>query len=134
MITKKAEYAISALAELARQEKGVRITSRSIAQRRAIPGNLIVQLLSLMREAGWVTGTRGPSGGIELNRDPARITLRQVIELIDGPIGITRCVMRERPCNNQVSCSLRGVWFEAQQKMMDVLESVTIKELADAAD
>jgi Rrf2 family protein len=132
MITKKAEYAISTLAELANLEPGTQITTREIAQRRNIPANLIVQLVSSLREAGWVTSTRGPGGGITLARNPEEINLRQVIELYDGPIGITRCLLQDGPCHNQVECSLRGVWAEAQSKMLEVLERVTIKELAGA--
>jgi Rrf2 family protein len=132
MITKKAEYAISTLAELANLEPGAQITTREIAQRRNIPANLIVQLVSSLREAGWVTSTRGPGGGITLARNPEEINLRQVIELYDGPIGITRCLLQDSPCHNQVECSLRGVWAEAQSKMLEVLERVTIKELAGA--
>lgn len=131
MITKKAEYAISTLTELANLEPGAQITTREIAQRRRIPANLIVQLISSLREASWVTSTRGPGGGITLACNPAEISLRQVIELYDGPIGITRCLLQDQPCHNQVECSLRGVWAEAQSKMLEVLERVTIKELAE---
>jgi Rrf2 family protein len=132
MITKKAEYAISTLAELANLETGTQITTREIAKRRRIPANLIVQLISSLREAGWITSTRGPGGGVTLTCNPAEITLRQVIELFDGPIGITRCLLQDGPCHNQVECPLRGVWAEAQSKMLEVLERVTIKELAEA--
>lgn len=131
MITKKAEYAISTLVELASLEPGEQITTREIAQRRRIPANLIVQLVSTLREAGWVSSTRGPGGGITLSANPAELSLRKVIELYDGSIGITRCLMQDRPCNNQVECSLRGIWAEAQAKMVDVLERVTILELAE---
>ncbi len=130
MITKKAEYAIATLVELACQGKGSKIISRTIAQRRRIPANLIVQLLSILREAGWIASTRGPAGGVELVRDPDQITLREVIELIDGPIGITRCLTQDGPCHDQISCSLRGVWHRAQEKMLEVLEAVTIADLA----
>lgn len=132
MITKKAEYAIRTLVELACREKGVKTTCRAIAQRRRIPANLIVQLVSILRDGGLVDSRRGPSGGVELTRDPGLITLRQVIELVDGPIGITRCLTRDRPCNGQADCRLRGVWFEAQQKMLEVLERVTIRDLAES--
>jgi Rrf2 family protein len=134
MITKKAEYAISTLTELSNLEPGAQITTREIARRRRIPANLIVQLVSTLREAGWVTSTRGPGGGITLAVNPAEISLRQVIELYDGPIGITRCLLQDKPCHNQVECSLRGVWVEAQSKMLEVLERVTIKELAEAGE
>ena len=132
MITKKAEYAIIILTELASYPTGTVVTSKAIAQKRSIPVNLVIQLLALLKEAGWTTGTRGPSGGIMLTGEPSKINLRHVIEKIDGPIGITRCLFSDTPCNNKTQCSLRGIWSEAQQSMLSVLESVTIKKLSEA--
>ncbi len=133
MITKKAEYAIIILTELASHPKGTIITSKEIARNRSIPGNLVVQLITSLNEAGWTSGSRGPTGGIKLNSDPSFINLKQVIEKIDGPIGITRCLFSETPCQEKTHCSLRGVWSKAQQSMLTVLEKVTIKELAEGA-
>lgn len=132
MITKKAEYAIIILAELASHPRGTIVTSKAIARKRSIPGNLVVQLLALLKEAGWTSGTRGPSGGIKLNVDPVSINLRQVIEKIDGPMGITRCLFNANPCQDKTHCSLRDIWSEAQLSMLSVLERVTIKQLSES--
>jgi Rrf2 family transcriptional regulator, iron-sulfur cluster assembly transcription factor len=129
MITKKAEYAIIILTELASHPKGTTVTSREIAARRSIPANLVVQLLSILNEAGWTSGTRGPAGGIKLIDDPSKISLREVIEKVDGPIGITRCLFSDTPCQDKTHCSLRGIWSRAQQGMLDVLENATIEAL-----
>lgn len=133
MITKKAEYAVIILAELASRPEGAIVTSKEIAEKRLISVNLVVQLLSLLKEAGWTSGTRGPSGGIRLVADPSKITLKDVIEKVDGPIGITRCLFNDKPCGDRTHCSLRGIWSKAQQSMLDVLEEATIEELAKAA-
>ncbi|MBM4235247.1 MAG: Rrf2 family transcriptional regulator [Firmicutes bacterium] len=133
MITKKAEYAVIILTELAAHPLGTTITSKDIAARRSIPVNLVVQLLAVLKEAGWTEGTRGPTGGIRLITDPHKINLRAVIEAVDGPIGITRCLFSSKPCRDQQLCSLRGIWSRAQQEMLKVLEEATIKELAAAA-
>ncbi len=134
MITRKAEYAIIILAELASHPEGTVITSKAIAEKRSIPFNLVVQLLAVTKEAGWTTGTRGPSGGIRLTGDPAKINMKQVIERVDGPIGITRCLFSKTPCRDKTHCSLRNIWSEAQLAMLSVLEKVSIQDLADAAD
>lgn len=133
MITKKAEYAVIILTELASYPAGTTITSKQIARNRSIPGNLVVQLLALLREAGWTSGMRGPAGGIKLVGDPAAINLRQVIETVDGPIGITRCLFSDSPCHDKADCKLRGIWSRAQQNMISVLEEVSIKDLAAVA-
>lgn len=132
MITKKAEYAIMALAELALQGIGTKVTTAEIARRRQIPANLTVQLISKLRDAGLVTSARGPAGGVQLAQEPDSINLRKIIEIIDGPMVITRCLLREEPCRSRTGCKLRGIWAEAQAKMLEVLEGVTIIELAEA--
>lgn len=132
MITRKAEYAIIILTELASHPPGTTITSKQIADRRSIPVNLVVQLLSLLKESGWTAGIRGPAGGIKLAGNPSEITLRQVIEKIDGPIAITRCLIYDKPCQDRTHCTLRGVWAKAQGNMLSVLEEMTIKDLADS--
>ncbi|MFO8191987.1 MAG: Rrf2 family transcriptional regulator [Bacillota bacterium] len=132
MITKKAEYAIIILAELATYPNDTVLTSREIAASRSIPVNLVIQLMPLLHKAGWTTGTRGASGGIKLSIDPAIITLREVIEKVDGTISITRCLLSSQPCGNKSHCSLRDIWIKAQNKMLSVLEEVSIKELAQA--
>ncbi len=131
MITKKAEYAIIALADLAMLQPGQKTTTKEIVERRKVPLNLIAQLLAAIRQAGWIKSTRGASGGVSLCRDPAQITLREVIELIDGPVIITRCLLQGMPCNDKTSCPLRDVWQTAQENMLQVLEKTTIKELAE---
>ncbi|MGI6307012.1 MAG: RrF2 family transcriptional regulator [Dethiobacteria bacterium] len=130
MITKKAEYAVIALADLAALPHGQKTTTREIVERRKIPPNLLAQLLPVMRDAGWIKSTRGAGGGVFLCKDPAQITLRAAIELIDGPITITRCLFQSMPCGDKPSCPLRDVWKEAQEKMLHVLEKTTIQELA----
>lgn len=131
LVTRKSEYAISALVELARR-KGEWVTSREISQRQGIPPTLIPQLLARMGQAGWVEGKRGPSGGVRLRRDPGEISLREVVELWEGPLGLTRCLAQDGYCQNQTSCPLRGVWARAQRKMLEVLEETTIEDLAAA--
>lgn len=133
MITKKAEYGISALVGLALAGAGGGfVASRQIASAEGIPPNLIAQIFAKLRRAGLVKGARGPAGGVKLARDPSRITLREVVEVFDGPFGITRCLVQEDLCENQPSCPLRNVWANAQAEMLRVLESVTIDDLANA--
>lgn len=135
MITKKAEYTIRILTILAVCERNnERITTKQIANELGILQNLVIQLISKLREASWVKSTRGPSGGVSLIKDESKINLKEIIELIDGPIVITRCLVSDAPCNDQSDCHLRGIWIRAQHKMTEELQGVTIKDLADAKE
>ncbi len=152
MISRKAEYAIATLAELAQSSSagaaaarttvlrgasatspGV-LTSRALAVSRGIPPTLIAQIVAALAKAGWVVTRRGAGGGISLAVNPASITLREVIELIDGPVGITRCLVDDAACAGRDLCALRGIWAEAQARMLEVLDGVTVAALARAIE
>ena len=132
LISRKAEYAIIALMDMAALAEGSATTSKAIAERRNIPGNLIVQILSRLRKAGWVRSERGAGGGVCLIEEPSHINLRKVIEAFDGSFAVTRCLMNDKPCNQQLECPLRNVWCKAQNSMLEVLEGTTIRDLIES--
>ncbi|HET9105299.1 MAG TPA: Rrf2 family transcriptional regulator [Solirubrobacteraceae bacterium] len=89
-ITSKSPYALSALVELYRQ--GGSDTTRPVplaelARRRAIPPQFLEQLFASLRRAGLLRSQRGVKGGYSFARDPETITVREIVELLDGPIG-----------------------------------------------
>lgn len=129
VITKRAEYAVISLIELASLHENETITTKMIAERQNIPVNLVVQIVAELNRAGWTKSIRGASGGVSLLKNPAAINLREIIELFDGKVSITRCLTQDAPCNNRTSCGLRTVWQEAQHSMLSVLEKTTIKDL-----
>jgi DNA-binding IscR family transcriptional regulator len=79
--------------------------ARGIAEKRQIPLNLVIPLISVLKSAGRVANTRGPAGKIKLVCDPAQTSLRQVVELVDGPNGITRCSLLDGPFKNAEGAS-----------------------------
>ncbi|NMB21091.1 MAG: Rrf2 family transcriptional regulator [Firmicutes bacterium] len=127
-ITKKSEYAVSALVELA-QYPGEFISSKVIASRQEIPVNFLPQIIAQLGSPGWVVGVRGPGGGVRLEVDPSTITLKDVIELIEGPIAISKCLSGEVICSREGNCPMHPVWEEAQEAFINVLETRTIADL-----
>ncbi|MGI6036413.1 MAG: RrF2 family transcriptional regulator [Limnochordia bacterium] len=131
-LTRKAEYAIAALADLASQEKGAFILSRDIAKRQRIPPNFIPQIIATLSRKGWVEGVRGSRGGVRLRVPPEEINITQVIELMEGPIALNKCLVSEGICSNESNCVLRGLWAKAQARMLEVLDGTTIADLVEA--
>lgn len=127
-ITRKAEYAVSALVELAKHP-GEYISSKVIASRQEIPVNFLPQIMALLGAQGWVLGVRGPGGGVRLEVDPSTITVKDVVELIEGPIAITKCLAGDVSCAREGDCPLHPVWQEAQKAFIEVLQKRTIADL-----
>lgn len=129
-VTRKTEYAVSALVELA-SNPGEYISSKTIAARQEIPANFLPQIMALLGTTGWVVGVRGPGGGVRLEVDPHSITVQDVIELIEGPIAISKCMSLEFSCSRDGRCPMQPVWKEAQEAFINVLKQKTIGDLVE---
>ena len=86
-ITTKSPYALRALAELARTGGAGPVPIGELARRRDIPVQFLEQLFAVLRRAGVLRSQRGVKGGYSFARDPAEVTVLEVVELLDGRVG-----------------------------------------------
>ena len=86
-ITTKSPYALRALAELARSGGAGPVPIGELARRRDIPVQFLEQLFAVLRRAGVLKSQRGVKGGYSFARDPSSVTVLEIVELLDGPIG-----------------------------------------------
>ncbi len=86
-ITAKSPYALKALAELGRSGAGGPVPIAELARRRDIPVQFLEQLFATLRRAGVLRSQRGVKGGYAFAREPTDVTVLEVIELLDGPLG-----------------------------------------------
>ncbi|MDR7418363.1 MAG: Rrf2 family transcriptional regulator, partial [Armatimonadota bacterium] len=87
------------------------------------------KVVQALARRGYVTTHRGTGGGIALARDPRAITLRAIVEAIDGPIALNRCVARPGDCPLSRRCTVHPVWHRIQRLVLDELERTTIASL-----
>lgn len=86
-ITSKSPYALAALAELGRSGGAEPVPIGELARRRAVPVQFLEQLFATLRRAGVLSSQRGVKGGYRFARDPATVTVLEIVELLDGPLG-----------------------------------------------
>ena len=86
-ITTKSPYALKALTELGRQGGDSPVPIGELARRREIPVQFLEQLFAVLRRAGVLRSQRGVKGGYSFARDPSQITVLEIVELLDGPLG-----------------------------------------------
>jgi Rrf2 family protein len=136
VLSSKAKYAIRATVMLAeRYSSAVWVPTNVIAERERIPRKFLESILVHLRDNGMVDSRRGSLGGHRLARDPAAMTVADVIRTVDGPLALTPCasVTRFRPCTDCGDvdlCRLRHVMRDARDAVADVLEHHTIGSLA----
>ena len=112
-ITTKSPYAVSALVELGHSGASGPVPIGELARRRDIPVQFLEQLFALLRRAGVLRSQRGVKGGYSFARDPASVTVLEVVELLDGPLG----------------AGAEGVFAEAAQAAGKLLAETTIADL-----
>jgi Rrf2 family protein len=129
-ITRTGEYGLRGLLFLAKQppEKVALVSEVSRAQR--IPGTFLAKIFQRLSKAGVLKSIRGSGGGFYLARPAGKITMKEVIEALEGPIAINRCLMRKGTCNEEEECPLHEVWERAQKGLLDVLTKTTMEDLA----
>jgi Rrf2 family cysteine metabolism transcriptional repressor len=114
-ITTKSPYALQALAELGRCGGESPVPIGELARRRDIPVQFLEQLFATLRRAGILKSQRGVKGGYTFARPPAEITVLEIVELLEGPLG--------RDAD--------GVFGEAAAAARDVLAATTIADIVE---
>jgi Rrf2 family cysteine metabolism transcriptional repressor len=130
-ISAKTEYACIAMLELAEHYgSGEPVRIRSIADEHGIPSRFLVQILLQLKGAGFVTSTRGASGGYQLVKPPDEISLGEVMSVIEGA---------DEPINSSASCESRSAkvlqvaWQEVSDVQREALQSITFADLVERA-
>lgn len=133
-ISKKGEYALKALVELAiNYDKGAAVTLISdIADKEDIPLKYLEQILLHLKNAGILASKRGVGGGYALSRAPQDISLGEVIRVIDGPVAPLDCVSVSRHvnCPKEAYCGLYSVMLEVRNAIANIVDNISLEDIA----
>ena len=128
-VSAKADYAIRAAVELAARGDGP-TKGDVIADAQSIPPNFLENILADLRNSGVVTSRRGAEGGYWLARPASEISLADVIRAVDGPLANVRGVRSEQLEYAGSAAKLREVWVAVRASLRNVLEQVTLADVA----
>lgn len=129
--TKAEEYGILGVLFLAERE-GNAITPLSvISEAKKIPEKFLAKIFQSLSRTGIVRSHRGVRGGFTLSRDAADITVREVLEAIQGPYHLLKCVNDLEACKESDFCALRELLVIAENKLVEVLDSHTLADLVE---
>ena len=129
-ITRQADYALRAVIEVATLEDDERMPTAIIAERQKIPLPFLAKIVSQLSVKGVLEATRGAGGGVRLARDAHSITMRDVIEAIDGPITVNRCAIDPDSCEFSDTCAVCEVFGDARSVLVERLESTNFDQLS----
>lgn len=129
-LTRQSDYGVRAILHLAMVPYGDVIQTRLIAASEDIPGKYLPSIIRTLARAGLIRTLRGNQGGVMLARPPEEISLREVIEAIEGPIVLVQCLRGPNQCDREEDCSFRTVCQNLQDLMVGQLEGTTFADLA----
>ncbi|MGH7167206.1 MAG: RrF2 family transcriptional regulator [Nitrospiraceae bacterium] len=134
--SKKADYGLMALQYIASVQYGDIARSRivntkEIAEEYNIPVELLAKVLQTLAKSGLIESHNGPKGGYLLAKEASTITIAQVLEAIEGPLGITDCYHEKdaSSCLQHEHCTIRTPLLKVQDSIYQLLNSMTVEDL-----
>lgn len=130
-LSRRARYALCGVFDLAYNGAGEPVRVQAIGERQGIPHRFLEQIFQDLRKAGLVTGKRGPGGGYVLSRAPQTISLREVVEAIEGPLAArARADAAEWPDSSHRPDFL---WADLAERIAGLLGTIAISDLCREA-
>lgn len=130
-ITAKSRYALRILLDVAvHGGEGLR-TIKQVAESQGISEKFISRIAVPLRKAGFIATTRGVNGGFRLARMPSKITLLGIVEAIDGPLALVRCLAHPGVCKRHGSCAAEVAWGGVNDALSDALARVTLQDVVN---
>jgi Rrf2 family protein len=132
ILRRNTDYALRLAVSLAAHYGDGALSTRAMAEQADVSYQLACKLMQKLHSAGLVESDMGPRGGFRLRREPSEIPIIAVIEAIQGPLRLNRCLLGDRACRNQAQCPVRTKIAELQERMDEYLGSVMLDDLVQA--
>ena len=127
-ITRAGEYGVLGLFHLARcPQQSAMLEDVSRAEK--IPKSFLGKIFQQLVRVGLIQSTRGVGGGFRLKMEPARISILEVVEAIEGRIAFQRCLQEDSGCEHVGGCALCSLFEQAQDQVKEVLARTTLEDL-----
>ena len=94
-----------------------------------VPKQYLEQILGSLRRSGLVSTVRGAQGGYQIAHEPSEITLRDIIDSVEGPIELSECAAAEHSCQRSGTCPVRWVWQRVTDSINQELEKIKLSDM-----
>jgi Rrf2 family protein len=131
-VSKKTDYALRALFTLVDNLGGIPIPIRELARRNDVPKRFLEQIMLDCKTQGWVSSTAGIRGGYLLAKNPAKITMGEVVRHFDGILAPIECVSVAgyKRCSQEPVCRFRRVFLDVRNYVAGVMDRSTLADVA----
>lgn len=122
-----------AMVHLACHNGNAAVSTRTIAEKEDISYQLACKLMQRLSGAGLVKSSMGPRGGFTLGRAPGKINLLEIIEAVQGPVSVNRCLVKGQGCERQSECPVSGTLEQLQRHIESFLTKTTLEKICKTA-
>ena len=131
-LSTKGEYASRAILEMALNYDKGPLHIRDISAAQEIPRRFLEQILLMLKRTGYLRSKKGPNGGYYLAKPPSKITVAEVIRVMDGPLAPIDCVSvtAHEVCARERYCGLKWLWKEVRDAVAEIMERTTFEDLS----
>lgn len=132
-ITQESDYALRVVLYFSNLNPGTKISANIIAEDQNIPLRFLLKLLQKLKKADIVESFMGVNGGYTLKKSPRDISLKDVVEAIEGPIHLNKCLLDPEQCNNEgpEKCLIHNALYSVQETIINELASINFKDIVD---
>ena len=128
-LTKAGDYGFLGIMYLARQPEKRVVRLSEISENEDIPEKFLAKIFQSYTRSGLVKSHRGARGGFSMAKPADKITAKDILESVQGPIYLTRCLNDSESCERKDTCNLRKIWIKSQDHLNSLLEKKTLADL-----
>ena len=129
-ISARTRYGLRILLDVAQHESDKSPRSiRDIANAQGISGAFISRLVVPMKRAGLIRSLRGIGGGFRLAKSPDNISILDIMNTLDGPVSLLKCISTPKTCSRHACCPSRSIWTDLNTTICDALASITLSKV-----
>ena len=130
-LSTKGRYGARLMLDLALHYGKGSLLLKDVAKRQEISEKYLGHLILPLKAAGLINATRGAHGGYTLAKAPENITLREVIQAVEGEMAVVECVSSPKVCSRVDFCVTRDIWSLMSEKITEILDSTTLQDMVN---
>jgi len=132
-LSTRGRYGTRLMVELAKHYGKGPITMGIISKNQNIPIKYLEQIIIPLKRAKLIKSVRGPKGGHMLAKSPGKISVWEILSVVEGKLSLIDCVVDDSACESSAECLIRPVWGEAYASMKKIFEETSLKSVIDSS-
>lgn len=128
-LSRKMEYALVALKHMAGKIPGELTSAKEISEKFHTPFDVTARVMQALAQKGLLKSEYGPLGGYSIAKDMNRVSFNDLLEIIEGPTQIVKCLQKDEACDVQAHCNIVSPVQELNQKLVQFYSGLKLKDL-----